>query len=308
MASSNSSTPLAIIDDNSLDFISTGMFPYTPMLGDMISASYNKSLTFSTEPSWNGTYIFDGVLFIHHGRPVIISHAPTSSGTYTRIAVYICVPPGAIDIAGTAYANYILDGTPAGGNYYVPLTNRDLFVPRFAHFISEEMLAIPGGTHNLTIEASGTPNHPYLLDYIVLWNQYLGPNDTYLDGPTYVSTLGSTPTSTTPTRAVSAQPGVTSVDISSVGTTSLSSILTSSTGSAPADTLPSASSQPSSNTPPTSHIVGAVTGSVVAAAALVALSYFVYYRRRRRGGVTAVPTEGESDGIVTSPYCSNRDA
>ena len=72
---------------------------------------------------------------------------------------------------GAAFATYIIDGTQVGASY-VPFASRDLFVPRFAHFVSDLMLAIPGGTHNLTIQASGNPSHPYLLDYIVLFSQH----------------------------------------------------------------------------------------------------------------------------------------
>ncbi|TBU42698.1 hypothetical protein BD309DRAFT_865789 [Dichomitus squalens] len=213
--------------------------------------------------------------------------------TVSMQAVYICIPPGPIDIPSTAFATYILDGIPAGPSYYVPLTDRNLFIPRFAHFTSEEMLAIPGGTHNLTIEASATLEHPYLLDYIVLWNKYLGPNQTYPDSPTLVSTLSAPPASGT--VASTGQTGVTPVvGVSNTSIPSPSSVLSSPVGSAPVDTLPSASFQPSSRSPATSYIAGAIAGSIAAAAALVAASFFVY-RRRRRGKGTNVPTDDSSN-------------
>ncbi|KAI1790550.1 hypothetical protein LXA43DRAFT_973561 [Ganoderma leucocontextum] len=218
-------------------------------------------------------------------------------GTYTRVAVYICIPPSPINITGAAFASYIIDGTQAGASY-VPFADLNLFVPRFAHFVSDMMIAIPRGTHNLTIEASGDPNHPYLLDYIVLYDQYLGPDHPYPGSPTYISSLSASPTSTTSTNT-SESTTTQQFGPLNIPTTALSEVPTTSTA---LDTLPSASAQPSPSSPVASHIASTVLGSIAASAALLAMSYAMYmYRRHRKHGQTVTVPPRSAPGDPSSP-------
>ncbi len=208
-------------------------------------------------------------------------------GTYTRVAVYICLPPSATNVSQAAFASYTIDGTLQATSY-VPFTKPDWFIPRFAHFSSDLLLAIPGGQHNLTIQVSADPSHPYLLDYIVLWDKYLGPDHAYPGSPTYVSTFPASPTPAVSTAVQ--EPGLSGAATTSA---SLSAILTSSTASAPGDARPPASSASPPSPLVASRIAGAVLGSVAASAALLAVSYVMYRRHRKHGQTAIVPPTGE---------------
>lgn len=288
---SSSDTPIAIVDDHDTDFFTTGMYPdeSQAIFRDMLNRSYKQTLTRITSPSWTGSYIFDGECFTRSGAT---PNSQSTIGTYTRVAVYICLPPAAISNSPAAFASYTIDGTLQSTSY-VPFTNSSLFIPRFAHFSSGLLLAIPGGHHNLTIQVSADPFHPYLLDYIVLWDRYLGPDHPYPGSPTYVSTF-----------AQSSTPAVSTADqVSSSATLSLSGpvAFTSSTASGPGNTLLSASSAPPLSSPPAPYIVGAVVGSVAASAALLAMSYVMYRRHRKHGQKTTILLQGGSKSIEVRP-------
>ncbi|PIL25868.1 hypothetical protein GSI_11621 [Ganoderma sinense ZZ0214-1] len=276
MTFSDDSVPIAVVDDSTIDLISHGIYPYTEHYGAMLDASYNGTLTFSTVSSWSGSYLFDG--------------------TYTRVAVYICIPPAPINITGAAFATYTIDGTPVGASY-VPFADLNLFVPRFAHFVSDMMIAIPGGTHNLTIQASGDANHPYLLDYIVLYDRYLGPDHPYPGSPTYVSSLSVSATSAISTTSTFEPPATQQPAPLDLPSTSLSEAPTTSTG---LDALPSASSQPAPSNPVRTYIASAVLGGVAASAALFIMSYVMYRRHRKHGHRIPASPNNPSSGLRSS--------
>ena len=283
-SSSENLTPIAVVDDHDTDFFMSGMYPdeNQPIFRDMLNVSYKQTLTHVTLSSWTGSYIFDGECLT---RGCTTPYSLPTLGTYTRVAVYICLPPTTISNSQAAFARYTIDGTLQSTSY-VPFTNSSLFIPRFAHFSSGLLLAIPGGHHNLTIQVSADPSHAYLIDYIVLWDEYLGTDHPYPGSPTYVSTFAQSPT-----------PAVSTADqASSSATLSLSGpvAFTSSTASAPGDAVPSPSSAPPPSFPASRIIASAVVGGVVASAALLAVSYFMYRRHRKHGQVAANPLSGES--------------
>ncbi|KAM5532529.1 hypothetical protein V8D89_013816 [Ganoderma adspersum] len=266
-SSSDNLTPIAIVDDHDTDLSMSGQYPdlHSSSYRDMINESYHQTLTYITTPSWTGSYIFDG--------------------TYTRVAVYICLPPAATDSSQAAFASYSIDGMLQATSY-VPFTDIGLYIPRYAHFSSDLLLAIPGGHHNLTIQVSADPSHPYLLDYLVLWDKYLGPDHPYPGSPTYISTFSA---SSTPAQQPEASAAATSATLSFSGSTILTSSFTASTLG---DALPTTSSAPPPSLLPASHIVGAVVGSVVASAALLAVSYVMYRHHRKHGHTEIVPPRG----------------
>ena len=301
-SSSDNFTPIAIIDDHDTDLSMSGQYPdlHSSFYRDMINESYHQTLTYVTTPSWTGSYIFDGEYLLSSSfkaTATLLHIHDLLSGTYTRVAVYICLPPAAINSSQAAFASYSIDGTLQATSY-VPFTDIGLHIPRYAHFSSGLLLAIPGGQHNLTIQVSADPSHPYLLDYFMLWDKYLGPDHPYPGSPTYVSTFSA---SSTPSQQPEASAAATSGTLSLSGSTILTSSFTASTLG---DVLPTTSSAPPPRLLPASRIAGAVVGSVVASAALLAVSYVMYRRHRKHGHTETVPRRGESKRIILecSPY------
>ncbi|RDX49316.1 hypothetical protein OH76DRAFT_1403903 [Lentinus brumalis] len=121
--------------------------PHTPNLNDFVSQAnekaWNNSLTVITAPSVSFWYNFTG---------------------YSRVAVYGSINTWA-GVPYTAWANYSIGGEYTAGN----ITGAPKVVTDYPLFVSSDLQ--PGKSYNLTVEVSASPDAPFVLDYVLGYQQ-----------------------------------------------------------------------------------------------------------------------------------------
>ncbi|KAI0688165.1 hypothetical protein C8T65DRAFT_835051 [Cerioporus squamosus] len=121
--------------------------PHAPNVNDFISQAnekaWNNTLTVITAPSVSFWYNFTG---------------------YNRVAVY-----GSINtwtgVPYTAWANYSIGGEYTAGN----TTGAPKVITDYPLFVSSDLQ--PGKLYNLTVEVSASPDAPFVLDYVLGYQQ-----------------------------------------------------------------------------------------------------------------------------------------